>query len=160
MKWMLSAHMVGIVFAVTAFAQEILDAHNKYRATVGVPPLVWSESLAGAAQAWANTLNSNLTFAHDRAVQNQGENLWMGTDGFFTLTQMVDAWGDERRYFKDGVFPDVSATGNWFDVGHYTQMVWRSTKRIGCAGVVGDDGNYRLVCRYSPPGNIIGQRAF
>ena len=84
----------------------------------------------------------------------------MGTDGAFSLTQMVDTWGQEKQNFRNGTFPNVSTTGNWFDVGHYSQMVWRNTKRVGCAGVTGSDGYYRLVCRYSPPGNVIGQRAF
>jgi hypothetical protein len=43
---------------------------------------------------------------------------------------------------------------------HYTQMVWRNTTQVGCAGVDGRDGKYRLVCRYSPPGNVMGQSVF
>jgi hypothetical protein len=147
---------------LVSFSQQILDAHNKYRADVGVPPLVWSHDLAGAARVWANTLSSNLQFAHDpeARAENQGENLWMGTMGAFSLTQMVDSWGQERRNFQHGTFPDVSTTGNWFDVGHYSQMVWRNTTSVGCAGVAGSDGNYRFVCRYSPPGNVMGEEVF
>jgi Cysteine-rich secretory protein family len=140
-----------------SFSEEILAAHNRYRKAVGVPPLVWSEHLAHAALAWANGLSATLQFAHDRGLRGQGENLWMGTDGAFTLTEMVDGWGQEKQYFRNGSFPDVSTTGKWFDVGHYTQMVWRTTTKVGCAGVSGADGNYRFVCRYSPPGNVIGE---
>ena len=143
-----------------SFSQEILDTHNWYRSAVGVAPLVWSSALARAAQRWADTLNSNLQFAHDPARHNQGENLWMGTDGMFSLTEMVDSWGQERQNFHNGTFPNVSATGNWFDVGHYSQMVWRTTTSVGCAGVTGADGYYRFVCRYSPPGNVIGESVF
>ena len=148
--------------SVVPFSQEILDAHNKYRLAVGVPPLVWSNDLASAAQVWANTLNSNLQFAHDSGAgaQNQGENIWMGTTGAFSLTQMVDSWGSEQQNFQNGSFPNVSTTRNWFDVAHYSQMVWRGTTSVGCAGVPGSDGNYRLVCRYSPAGNIQGQQVF
>ena len=144
----------------TPFSQEILAAHNRYRKAVGVPPLQWSEHLARAAQTWANVLNLNLQFAHDTQVQSQGENLWMGTTGAFTLTDMIDGWGSEKQSFRNGIFPDVSATGSWSDVGHYTQMIWRSTTKVGCGGVAGSDGNYRFVCRYSPPGNIIGERVY
>jgi Cysteine-rich secretory protein family len=145
-----------------SFSQEILDAHNKYRAAVGVPPLVWSGDLAATAQVWVNTLNSNLQFAHDPGAraQNQGENIWMGTTGAYSLTQMVDAWGGERQNFQNGSFPNVSTTGNWVDVGHYSQIVWKDTTSVGCAGVDGSDGNYRFVCRYSPAGNIEGQQVF
>lgn len=144
------------------FSQEILDAHNKYRVAVGVPPLVWSDDLAAAAQVWANTLNSNLQFAHDPGsrTQNQGENIWMGTTGAYSLTQMVDDWGSEQQNFQNGSFPNVSTTGNWSDVGHYSQVVWKGTTSVGCAGVAGSDGNYRFVCRYSPAGNIVGQQVF
>ena len=157
---MASAAQTPAVADHVSFSRQILEAHNKYRSAIGVPPLVWSDELADAAQLWANSLSSDLQFAHDPSVRNQGENLWMGTSGAFTLTQMVDDCGQERRYFKNGTFPSVSTTENWFDVGHYTQMVWKNTTSVGCAGRTGSDGYYRLVCRYSAPGNIIGQRVF
>jgi hypothetical protein len=140
--------------------QEILDAHNKYRAQVGLPPLVWSDDLANAAQQWVNTLNSNLEFQHDSGANNQGENIWMGTSGAFTPTQMVDDWGQEQQNFQNGVFPNVSTTGNWSDVGHYSQIVWRNATTVGCAGLDGSDGNYRFVCRYTPEGNVEGEQVF
>lgn len=37
-----------------------------------------------------------------------------------------------------------------------TQMVWADKTTVGCAGVAGSDGYYRFVCRYSPPGNVMG----
>jgi hypothetical protein len=143
-----------------SFSQEILAAHNRYRTAVGVSPLVWSGELARSAQRWADALSANLQFEHDRQNHTQGENIWMGTIGMFSLTEMVDAWGQERKSFHNGTFPEVSTTGNWFDVGHYSQMVWRATTSVGCGGAAGSDGYYRLVCRYGPPGNIVGERVF
>lgn len=143
-----------------SFSQEILQAHNRYRSAVGVPPLVWSANLARSAQRWADALSANLQFKHDTGNHTQGENIFMGTAGMFSLTEMVDAWGSERRYFHNGTFPDVSTTGNWFDVGHYSQMVWRTTTSVGCGGATGSDGYYRFVCRYGPHGNMIGERVF
>lgn len=142
-----------------SFSQQILAAHNKYRAAAGVPPLDWSDNLAAGAREWAERLSENLDFEHSGAP-DQGENLWMGTAGVFTLTQMVDMWGHEKRYFRNGSFPDVSTTGNWFEVGHYSQMVWRDTISVGCGGATGSDGYYRLVCRYYPPGNVMGEQAY
>ena len=44
----------------------------------------------------------------------------------------------------------------WQDVGHYSQMIWRGTRRVGCA--LGDGANYEyLVCRYFPAGNAFGK---
>ena len=89
-----------------------------------------------------------------------GENLWMGTAGRFSPTQMAELWAAERRDFRPGTFPKVSRSGNWQAVGHYTQMVWRTTTTLGCAAATGADGLTRLVCHYAPPGNIIGQPVF
>jgi hypothetical protein len=140
-------------------AQQIVQAHNKYRAEVGVPPIQWSSDLANHAQEWANYLTNNLLFQHSGAA-GEGENLWAGTSGAFSFTQMIDTFGNEKRNFTYGAFPNVSSTGSWFDVGHYTQLVWRNTTYVGCAGADGRDGTYRLVCRYSPPGNYTGQAAY
>ena len=45
--------------------------------------------------------------------------------------------------------------------GHFTQMVWKSTKQIGCAFAVGPWKDYTNVyyigCDYLPAGNDLGQ---
>ena len=51
-----------------------------------------------------------------------------------------------------------SATGDNV-TGHYTQMVWKGTTEVGCATASGTELTY-LVCRYSPPGNIVGQKPY
>lgn len=140
-------------------AEEVVRAHNKYRAEVGVPPIQWSSNLANQAQEWANYLAYNLVFQHSQS-QDEGENLWIGTSHTFSFTQMIDTFGSEKQNFRFGVFPSVSKTGNWVDVAHYTQVVWRTTTQVGCAGSDGRDGNYRFVCRYSPPGNFLGQSPY
>ena len=143
-------------------AQEILDAHNQYRAEVNVPPLTWSESLATDAQAWADRLaaaGGGLRHSSNRERVGQGENLWAGTAGAYSYSQMVQGWGDEKQYFRAGSFPEVSSTSNWADVGHYTQIIWKNTTAIGCAVATGG-GMDLLVCRYSPSGNFIGQPVY
>lgn len=144
----------------TTMSEAILNAHNQYRAEVDVSPLAWSETLASDAQEWADYLASlggeDLQHAENTG---QGENLWMGTAGFYSYTDMVESWGEERQYFIGGTFPDVSSTGDWSDVGHYTQMVWRETTSVGCA-IATAEGNNILVCRYSPPGNFVGEPVF
>jgi hypothetical protein len=81
----------------------------------------------------------------------------MGTAGAYRLEEMFGAWAEEKRLLRAGAFPNVSTSGRWQHVAHYTQIIWRSTARVGCA--VHRDGRWDyLICRYSPAGNVFGQR--
>jgi hypothetical protein len=137
----------------------ILASHNQERARVGQAPLRWSDALAVDALKWARHLADTRTFDHSPAKEgeeDQGENLWMGTLGAYSPDDMVQAWVDERHSFRAGIFPKISATGNWVDVGHYTQLVWYNTTEVGCAEASNQSDDY-LVCRYYPPGNWMDQ---
>lgn len=140
------------------FASRILAAHNSQRAAAGLPPLVWDPQLGNAAAAYAQQMAVTGLFAHsDRSKRpGTGENLWMGSHGYFSVEAMVGGWTAEKRFFVPGVFPNVSSTGNWADVGHYTQMIWPTTQRVGCAVATGRQVDY-LVCRYANAGNIDGR---
>ena len=139
-----------------AYEKETTTVHNKYRSDLkaDIAALKWSGSLAIGAQQWADYLGSTNKFEHS-GESNTGENIWMGSQ-IETPTSMVQLWGAEEVYFKYGIFPDVSTTGNWMDVGHYTQIIWRNTTEVGCGSASGTDGMHRFVCRYSPPGNYVG----
>ncbi len=138
---------------------EWLAAHNAERAQFGTAPLEWDRELAGEARDWARKLASEGTIRHasreDR--KGRGENLWMGTRGYFRPQQMIASFASEKRHFRAGTFPQVSTTGKWADVGHYTQIVWRDTRKVGCALEQGRQFDV-LVCRYWPAGNVIGTR--
>ena len=133
----------------------MLASHNAARARVGSAPLVWDATLASSAAVWARNLANTNRFIHDPNYRD-GENLWRGSKGIFTTDQMVDRWIAESQFFKPGVFPNVSTDGNWTSVGHYTQVVWHSTTRVGCA-LASNAMTDVLVCRYTPLGNINGR---
>jgi len=136
--------------------EEVLATHNKYRTEQGIPPLVWSERLAAHAMQWANHLAQSGQLRHSK-VLCEGENLWMGKTERFSHAQKVEHWVNEKKYFKSGIFPDISTSGNWSDVGHYTQIIWRNTTEVGCAKATSGDLDI-LVCRYAPQGNIFTQK--
>lgn len=145
--------------ATPTFAAQLLQAHNLERRELGAAPLLWDARLAAAADAYARELARTGHWGHAPAHQRigQGENLWMGTRGYFTAERMVAEWASGKRLFEPGIFPNVSRSGNWTDVGHYTQIVWPATTRIGCSLRSSAEWDY-LVCRYSAPGNTMGQR--
>ncbi len=155
--------LAGLAAAVAVrepagFHRVMLEEHNRPRAAAGVAPLAWNEALASDAEAYARKLAASGRFEHSKA-KGQGENLWRGTRGAYAWRQMVAGWSDEATYYRHDVFPKVSRTGRWQDVGHYTQLVWRRTSDVGCGLASGRKWDV-LVCRYSPPGNWIGERAY
>lgn len=148
-----------VSIAYPAYAQSLLQAHNAARTAVKAPPLSWDPVLADDAMVWAKHLAATSKFEHDsQAGRNprQGENLWMGTKGAYSHAEMAASWVDEKQYFRAGTFPKVSSTGNWADVGHYTQVIWKNTTSMGCAIASNASDDY-LVCRYAPAGNVLGQ---
>lgn len=146
----------------TDFDARILAAHNRERASLGVPPLRWNADLAAGAKQWSDHLARTGRFAHSPdlpGAEPLGENIWGGTPNAFSPEAMVTLWIAEKRHFRSGVFPGSSRTGNVADVSHYTQLVWRSTRQVGCALSRGAAEEV-LVCRYSSPGNVMGQNVY
>lgn len=142
-----------------SLSERLLAAHNRYRAQAGVPLLTWDPQLAVGAASYGPALAAQGQLVHSPRASRPGiaENLWSGTAFAYTPESMVASWGEERANFRPGIFPAVSATGNWLDVAHYTQMIWRGTTRVGCALHRARHTDY-LICRYSPSGNRDGQR--
>ena len=138
-------------------AAPLLAEHNRERASFGAPPVVWDSAVAASATAHAAQLArlGRLQHSSRNVRPGQGENLWIGTRGAFGVDTMARDWASERRFFRSGRFPATSRSGNWADAGHYTQMVWPTTQRLGC-GLARSARWDVLVCRYWPAGNIDG----
>jgi hypothetical protein len=142
------------------FNQRLLATQNMERAALGVPPLQWNEQLASDARAWANQLAATGRFEHSADEPGkvpEGENLWAGTPRAYSPEAMVGLWTAEKKDYRAGVFPSNSRSGDVENVGHYTQLIWRQTRQVGCATAVGRDEEF-LVCRYSTAGNVYGER--
>jgi hypothetical protein len=143
--------------------KEILAVHNRYRAEVNVTPLNWSENLSAQAQKCADYNAANfLPSGRQKHCRTPGfgQNIALATTALhLNLTQMVDAWGNEKRNFLNGIYPSVSATGAPDAVSHYTQMIWQNTSEVGC-GKATTNGYEILVCDYSPQGNIDDTRVY
>jgi uncharacterized protein YkwD len=158
------------------FVNTILAVHNSERAAVGVQPLVWSDSLAAGAQAWAEYQARTGDWRHATDAEkggSYGENLskengyWFGIpipQGSFSTESLQQGWVSEKTQYNG---EPVDST-NYLIFGHYTQMVWSSTTQVGCGTAITQEGvppgavgeTVYLVCRYSPAGNQFGQAAY
>src|SRR5262245_23736266 len=132
--------------------REILHAHNEIRDALGLPPLRWSDKLAGVAKDWATTMVVRSQFQHSH--RGYGENLYEIRGGRATPRDVVDAWASESADYD---YRTNRCKGP--KCGHYTQIVWRDTNTVGCAMSF---SSFRevWVCEYSPPGNWVGQRPY
>jgi hypothetical protein len=96
--------------------------------------LVWDAKLAADAASYGPVLASMRRLVHSPRDSRPGEreNLAMAWHGTLGPEQLVDMWSREKLLLTPGLFPNVSQTGQWEDVAHYTQMVWPTTTHVGC----------------------------
>nr|AWS21486.1 putative pathogenesis-related protein PR1a [Secale cereale] len=135
--------------------QDYLSPHNAARAAVGVGAVSWSTKLQGFAQSYANQRMNDCKLQHSGGPY--GENIFWGSGQSWTAADAVKLWVDEKQnYHLDSNTCDAGKV-----CGHYTQVVWRKSTRIGCARVVcaGNRGVF-ITCNYDPPGNFNGERPF
>ena len=156
-----SPALVGGLAPRQNFDERLLAAHNRERDTIGAQPLKWDPDLARSARDWARTLARTGRFEHSPDSpwysEPEGENLWAGSAGYYKPESMIGLWTAEKQYYKAGVFPNNSRTGQVENVGHYTQVIWSRTGSVGCALERGRNEDF-LVCRYSQAGNVLGER--
>jgi hypothetical protein len=156
---LLAVSSVADALPLSFAGARLLNAHNWERRVAGAAPLRWDWRLVAAADRYALQLARTNRLAHSpgHMRNGQGENLWMGSRGAFSPEAMVADWSSEKRMFRAGVFPNVSRTGSWADVGHFSQMIWPATVSVGCSVRSSRHWDF-LVCRYAQPGNVMGQR--
>jgi uncharacterized protein YkwD len=156
--------------------QVVLRAHNVIRKGFGAAPLENDERLEAHAQHWANHLAQEFAAGRQILVHNlnnrkvdglngnTGENLaykaGSGSEPSFTHEWPVRDWASEVKDYDlkaKTPKPDAGMTG------HFTQVVWKATTRVGCGFVLFKmpDGWWHAiwVCNYHPAGNVIGHHA-
>lgn len=132
--------------------QAYLNAHNTARGEVGVQPMTWDENVAAYAQDYANQNTGDCELVHSAGPF--GENLAEGS-GELTGTDAVSLWVGEKPNYD---YTYNACTGG--ECGHYTQVVWNDSVRLGCARVQCENGGWYVSCNYDPPGNVIGQSPY
>lgn len=141
----------------------ILNHHNKVRATLGIPPLTWNPEISSYAQEWANYLvtNNKNEIAHrswlGKNVKRYGENIFWGLPyDYYNVLSASESWYSE---IEEYIYQPITDS-NIQETGHYSQMIWNTTKEIGVGIAKGTDGSIIVVANYFPAGNIIGLKPY
>ena len=141
---------------IDKFRQMMVRSHNAFRARHRAPSLTLDEGLSKYAQNWANHLAASGTFGHSGG--NYGENLYYVSssspvDEAAAAGGATDSWYGESAQYRYG-------SGFSPSTGHFTQLVWKGSVRLGCgmARVSGGSMNtVYVVCSYDPPGNVTSE---
>ncbi|XP_029453393.1 GLIPR1-like protein 1 [Rhinatrema bivittatum] len=149
-----------------AFIKQYVYQHNKFRSLVSPSAsnmlyMTWDPALAKLANAWTKNckFENNPYVAHPYKPHPTfpavGENIWLGSS--YGIQSPVVAWHEEAQYYS-------YSGSNCSDMcGHYTQVVWADSYKVGCAArqcsnIEGypDSKNWAIVvCNYGPAGNTI-----
>ncbi|WOG88643.1 hypothetical protein DCAR_0207878 [Daucus carota subsp. sativus] len=137
-------------------ADEFLSLHNTARRDANLPPLVWDTKLEQYAKQYAvqrgNTDCAELIHSHGP----YGENIFWGGGPEWRPKDAVEQWMHEEKFYD----PDANDCKDGQMCGHYTQIVWRDSCRLGCALQRCKNNDTFVVCSYDPPGNYVGEKPF
>ncbi len=136
------------------FRKDCTDYHNMYRSKHHVEPLVQDPRLDQVAQKYAEKLallgstdHSDLKFGNE----TMGENIFSQIGSLVTADETVRKFYEEINDYNWSNPSSVKVA-----VGHFKQLVWKGTKRIGC-GVAEKNNQYYVVVNYYPAGNVYGE---
>ncbi|KAL8729243.1 MAG: hypothetical protein Q9166_004864 [cf. Caloplaca sp. 2 TL-2023] len=161
-----------------SYKSACLDHHNIHRANHSANALEWDDTLAEYAKQTAQTC----VWAHDRTPGGggYGQNIAAGIPADQVAAILTNNFYNDEMMLYPGYGNDNPDMGNFEKWGHFSQMLWGSTKKVGCytytCGPGGSDplacnpstgqsylkntgcGNGGMapvftVCNYSPPGN-------
>jgi len=148
------------------------QSHNDIRAALNIKGLVWSDKIAATAQEWANYLAKNNQCKmehrpkHGKYARQYGENIYWAS---------ALKWSDGRKEVQE--ISPAAVVKSWVDeaadydydrnhcrkgkvCGHYTQLIWRNSAKVGCGVAACADKGQIWVCNYDPAGNYIGIKPY
>ena len=145
------------------FRRDGLKRHNYYRKYHQAGPLILTQKLNDFAQNYAETLAKKNMMMHSEEEDRDkiyggwaGENIFTywtsGSNLKITGADAVDRWYDE---IKDYDFRTCD-TKNGRPVGHFTQLIWKGTNKVGLGVARNKDNNVYVVANYYLSGNIEG----
>ncbi|TFK11284.1 WAS/WASL-interacting protein family member 2 [Platysternon megacephalum] len=118
----------------------------------------WDAALARTARAWAKKcLFKHSPYLTEKFMSHPhyghvGENIWTGHYGLFGVAEAIKLWTDEVQHYN------LQTNKCTKTCGHYTQVVWDNSHKVGCAVVfcriaAGIRDAAHFICNYVPSGN-------
>uniref|UniRef100_A0A3Q1HI20 ShKT domain-containing protein n=1 Tax=Anabas testudineus TaxID=64144 RepID=A0A3Q1HI20_ANATE len=135
----------------TVIQAEIVDQHNAFRRGVKPPAsnmvkmVGVTDNTVKVAQAWVD--QCILNHGPPSTRYQLGENLFYAFEPY-AWKDVVDAWHSEVVHYT---YPNGSADGQ--SIGHYTQVVWNTSYKVGC-GMTLCSNVYYYGCHYYRAGNF------
>ena len=146
--------------------EEMLRAHNYFRSIVNppaetMPNLVWDPQLESIAQNYVqrcvpHPMGGLVDHNPDRSSnypEYVGENIYGGSamSTVSNMTRIVASWDSEKAFFDY-----ENNRCRFASCGHYTQVVWADTTKLGCgrARCTNIEMQYNVVCNYARGGNF------
>ncbi len=149
--------------------QDVIDTTNSYRRLHQVNSLTWDPVLARESGVYAEKLSKDCALQHSSG--DYGENLYSMSSypkPNESCKNAIVSWYSEVSKYDFNAKKQFS--DNWTKgIGHFTQVVWKSTTSFGCGEHVREItrpnmsfkiGCKIVVCRYRPPGNMATDSAF
>jgi uncharacterized protein YkwD len=150
--------------------QAIVSAHNQKRAGVNpsaqnMKTMVWDAALASSAQAYANKCISTAgTLMDHNADRSKGFSYYVGENIYATQASVangvdaVNLWYNEVTDYNY----DTNTCAQGKICGHYTQLVWATSNKVGCGRASCPNIKYpnTIVCDYGPGGNTNGAKPY
>ncbi|KAK9701788.1 Cysteine-rich secretory protein family [Popillia japonica] len=139
------------------FITDCLCWHNVYRQRHSSPALTMSSELCHLAQTWANHLAHTNRFYY-RNDKDIGQNLLCRQSNSLqndvSGQEVASYWYSAVRQYDYGKEPDVLHAN--VNAGHFTQLVWASSKYFGVGKARSRSGKVLVVAHYAPAGNTSG----
>ncbi|GIX76097.1 golgi-associated plant pathogenesis-related protein 1 [Caerostris extrusa] len=137
------------IFQTISFTGMILSS-----LIIGVDTPTLVVLICAYAREWANHLAAVDSFKH-RTERKYGENIFMkwSSDPNHVVSgdAAVESWYSE---IKDHTFGQEPRS---LKSGHFTQVIWKDSKRMGVAWAKSKTGKILVVANYEPAGNFVGR---
>ena len=144
------------------FRKASLDKHNELRKKHNALSLLHDNKIDITAQKYANVLANTNNFVHSENRGNIGENLYAKFSTDDMTLEDCKSFGNEcvEGWYSEITMYDYEKPGFDLKTGHFTQLIWSGSKKLGMGfsmGKLNDYNAFYCVAHYSPSGNVFGR---